>query len=136
MLDSEVEDLIKDALNSLRVLEDSIKEDQAIFEVRREEALGPVKAKILSIEEEHAIKTDALKDEAKGLSEYVKDLVLTHGRSIMSDVGYDIRYSQGRVSWNAQGLMGYAKDHPEIMQFMKMGAPYTALYRVKDKKDA
>lgn len=85
-----------------------------------------LKEKLQEIRDEFMPKIDALTEENKALEGVIKKAVLLIGESVKTDVG-TATYSAGRVSWNDDALMGYAKAHPEIEGFRSTGTPYVSL---------
>lgn len=51
-----------------------------------------------------------------------KDAVLQHGATVKADHLMAV-YTNGRVSWDDEGLNGYALAHPEITAFRKQSDP-------------
>ena len=45
---------------------------------------------------------------------------------------YRAVYTQGRVSWDNDGMLSYALSHPDVLQFRKQGQPSVAL-RILDR---
>jgi hypothetical protein len=46
---------------------------------------------------------------------------------------YRASYTQGRVSWDNEGMTKYAALHPDVLQFRKQGQPIVSL-RVASKE--
>lgn len=40
---------------------------------------------------------------------------------------YRACYTQGRVSWDNDGMAKYAASHPDVLQFRKQGQPSVSL---------
>lgn len=73
-------------------------------------------------------------EEQKALAECelrIKELTLAFGETVGGSV-YQSTYNSGRVTWNNEGLKGYAVAHPEIEQFKREGKPYVSIKRRKN----
>jgi hypothetical protein len=60
------------------------------------------------------------------LENEIKTDVLLHADSVSGGM-YRATYTQGRVSWDNDGMTQYATSHPEVLQFRKQGQPIVSL---------
>lgn len=67
-----------------------------------------------------------LKDEIAHLEKAIKQDCLVLGHTVNAP-GYQVIYVDGRVTWNKDGLEGYAIDHPGLLEFRKVGKPSARL---------
>ena len=88
-----------------------------------------IKAKLQEIEEEFKPRFEAM-DEIIGKAEKeAKELALQIGESFKGSFLHAV-YNKGKVTWNVQGLDGYAIDHPEIRFLREEGKPYIAIKKL------
>jgi hypothetical protein len=67
----------------------------------------------------------------EALENEIKTDVLLYGESVAGGM-YRACYTQGRVSWDNEGMIRYAAAHPDVLQFRKQGQPSVSL-RVVNK---
>ncbi len=73
-------------------------------------------------------------EEQKALAECelrIKEETLALGETVGGSV-YQSTFNGGRVTWNNEGLKGYAVAHPEVEQFKREGKPYVSIKRRKN----
>jgi hypothetical protein len=88
-----------------------------------------IKARLAEIEAEFGAKAEAVNAKIAALEAEIKAEVLAHGES-MKGRHFQAVWSQGRVSWDDKGLRGYAKAHPELLEFRKQGEASVSIRRV------
>ena len=74
---------------------------------------------------------DAAEENIDALENEIKTDVLLYGESVSGGM-YRATYTQGRVSWDNDGMTQYAKSHPDVLEFRKQGQPIVSL-RVLNK---
>jgi len=89
-----------------------------------------IKDKQKEVIAEFEIANDAFLKSIADLEYEIKSDVLTEGKSVKSAHLHAV-YTNGRVSWDAKGLDGYATAHPEIEKFKKVGDPSVSIREVK-----
>lgn len=68
----------------------------------------------------------------KEIEEDIKNDIIFLGETVKGSAIMGV-FNQGRDSVNVSGLMGYAKEHPEVKSFIKKGSPYVSFKDVKGK---
>ena len=102
------------------------------YESKRAEILRKVQAELDALDLEYKPILEAAEGNIAALENEIKTDVLLYGRTV-SGGSYHASYTQGRVSWDNQGMTKYAASHPEILQFRKQGQPIVSL-RVVNKE--
>jgi hypothetical protein len=74
---------------------------------------------------------EAAQENIAVLENEIKTDVLLYGESVSGGM-YRAVYTQGRVSWDNDGMARYAASHPDVLQFRKQGRPIVSL-RVLDR---
>lgn len=116
-------------LSSLRGAVDIARLD---YETKRAEILKQVQAELDSLEMEYKPILDATEDNIAALENEIKTDVLLYGESISGGT-YRASFTNGRVSWDNEGMNKYAESHPDVLQFRKQGQPVVSL-RVVNKE--
>lgn len=88
-----------------------------------------IKAKIAEIDAEFAGKNEAVSEKITALEAEVKQAVLVNGASIKGQFLHAV-YTKGRVTWDSKALDGYAKAHPELVEYRKEGEPSVSLRKI------
>ena len=65
---------------------------------------------------------EAAEENIAALENEIKTEVLLYGESVSGGM-YRASYTQGRVSWDNEGMTKYAASHPDVLQFRKQGQP-------------
>ena len=100
------------------------------YEAKRAEILKQIQAELDALESEYKPVLEAADENIAVLENKIKTEVLLHGESVSGGV-YRATYTQGRVSWDNDGMAKYAASHPDVIQFRKQGQPIVALRTVK-----
>jgi uncharacterized protein YifE (UPF0438 family) len=112
-----------DRLQAARIGIENLKDERA---ARRAAILKPVQPELDALDAEFAALI-AEKEEAASLAESdVRDAALAYGASY-KHAGVHAVYSRGRATWDGKGLAEYARDHPEVEAFKKVGEPSVSL---------
>ena len=96
------------------------------YESKRAEILKKVQAELDAIDSEYHPILESADENIAALENEIKTDVLLYGESI-SGGSYRASYTQGRVSWDNEGMAKYAAAHPDVIQFRKQGNPIVTL---------
>ena len=103
----------------------------AHFAQVRETILTPeIKAQLAQVDEEQAQASAAIVAGINSLREQVKTAVIATGATVKGSM-FQAVYIKGRDSVDIAGLKGYAKVHPEVLEFIETGAPSVTIRGVK-----
>ncbi|RPJ28517.1 MAG: hypothetical protein EHM33_04185 [Chloroflexi bacterium] len=101
------------------------------YETRRTKILKQVQSELDAVDSEYKPVLEAAEENITVLENEIKTEVLLYGESISGGM-YRAAYTQGRVSWDNEGMAKYATSHPDVLQFRKQGQPIVSL-RVVNK---
>lgn len=101
------------------------------YEAKRAEILKQIQAELDALDLEYKPLLESAEENIATLENEIKTDVLLHGESVSAG-SYRVTYSQGRISWDNDGLARYAEAHPEVVKFRKQGQPIVSL-RVVNK---
>jgi len=101
------------------------------YESRRAEILKKIQAELDALDLEYKPILESAEENIAALENEIKTDVLLHGETV-SGGSYRASYSQGRISWDNEGMTKYAASHPDVLQFRKQGNPIVSL-RVVNK---
>jgi hypothetical protein len=101
------------------------------YEAKRAEILKQIQAELDALDSEYEPVLDAAEENIAALENEIKTDVLLYGESISGGM-YRASYTQGRISWDNEGMTKYAASHPDVLQFRKQGQPAVSL-RVVNK---
>jgi len=96
------------------------------YESKRAEILRQVQAELDALDFEYKPILDATEENIAALENEIKTDVLLYGETV-SGGSYRASYTQGRVSWDNEGMTKYAASHPDVLQFRKQGQPIVSL---------
>ena len=96
------------------------------YEAKRTEILKQIQTQLDALESEYNPILDAADENIATLENEIKTEVLLHGESVSGGT-YRATYTQGRISWDNDGMAKYAASHPEVTQFRKQGQPIISL---------
>lgn len=102
------------------------------YESKRAEILKQVQAELDALDMEYNPILEATDENIAALENEIKTEVLLYGESVAGG-SYRASYTQGRVSWDNEGMTKYASAHPDVLQFRKQGQPIVTL-RVVNKE--
>ncbi|HEU0296947.1 MAG TPA: hypothetical protein VFR47_29685 [Anaerolineales bacterium] len=102
------------------------------YESKRVEILKQVQAELDALDLEYKPLLEAAQENIAALENEIRTDVLLYGETV-SGGQYRASYTQGRVSWDNEGMTKYATSHPEILRFRKQGQPIVSL-RVVNKE--
>ena len=101
------------------------------YEAKRTEILKQIQAELDALDSEYKPVLEAAEENISILENEIKTVVLLYGESISGGM-YRASYTQGRISWDNDGMTKYAASHPDVLQFRKQGQPIVSL-RVMNK---
>jgi hypothetical protein len=101
------------------------------YETRRKELLKAIQSDLDALEVEYRPVLERAEANIAVLENEVKTDVLLCGESISGGM-YRAVYTQGRVSWDNDGMLKYAEVHPDVLRFRKQGQPSVS-FRVMNK---
>jgi hypothetical protein len=96
------------------------------YEAKRTEILKQIQTQLDALESEYNPILEAADENIATLENEIKTEVLLHGESVSGGT-YRATYTQGRISWDNDGMAKYAASHPEVTQFRKQGQPIISL---------
>jgi hypothetical protein len=102
------------------------------YESKRAEILKQIQAELDALDLEYKPVLEATEENIAALENEIKTDVLLYGESVSGGF-YRASYTQGRVSWDNDGMTKYAAAHPDVLQFRKQGQPIVSL-RVVNKE--
>ena len=102
------------------------------YESKRAEVMKQIQAELDALDFEYKPILDATEENIAALENEIKTDVLLYGETV-SGGSYRASYTQGRVSWDNEGMTEYAASHPDVLQFRKQGQPIVTL-RVVNKE--
>jgi FAD/FMN-containing dehydrogenase len=96
------------------------------YETKRKELLKAIQAELDALEAEYQPICERVEENIASLENEIKTDVLLWGESIAGGM-YRAVYTQGRVSWDNDGMLKYAEAHPDVLRFRKQGQPVVSL---------
>jgi len=60
------------------------------------------------------------------MEDNIKERVLLAGETVSGSVLKAV-FNKGRTKWDTKALDGYAKAHPELLEFRSEGKPYVSI---------
>jgi len=122
---------VAEKLERLSSLRNAVEFTRLDYETKRTAILKKVQAELDTLDTEYKPVLEAAEDNIATLENEIKTEVLLYGESVTGGM-YRATYSQGRVSWDTNGMTHYAASHPDVLQFRKQGQPIVSL-RVVNK---
>jgi len=114
---------IKKMLDDLADLEAHKQIIQMDKRVHIDSVLTPEIAQALSdIDAEFGDKMDVVNSKIEQLRNSIKPLVVQHGKTVKGSFMQAV-WSKPRVTWDTARLEGFAVNHPELLNFRKIGQP-------------
>ena len=122
---------VAEKLERLSTLRNAIEFTRLDYETKQKEILKQVQAELDALQAEYQPVLDAAQENIVSLENEIKTDVLLCGESVSGGM-YRAVYTQGRVSWDNEGMAAYALSHTDVLQFRKQGQPSVSL-RVLEK---
>jgi hypothetical protein len=117
---------VTDKLERLSNLRGAAEVARLNYEAKRAETLRQIQAELDALDSEYKPVLEAAEENIAALENEIKTDVLLYGESISGGM-YRASYTQGRVSWDNDGMTKYAASHPDVLQFRKQGQPIVSL---------
>jgi hypothetical protein len=124
-------DYVAEKLERLSNLRNAAEFTRLDYETKRTQILKQIQAELDALDLEYKPVMERAEENIAALENEIKTDVLLHGESVSGGM-YRATYTQGRVSWDNEGITKYAASHPEVLQFRKQGQPIVSL-RVMNK---
>jgi hypothetical protein len=124
-------DEVAEKLERLSNLRNAAEFTRLDYETKRMHILKQVQAELDALDSEYKPVLERVAENLTALETEIKTDVLLHGESVSGGM-YRASYTQGRVSWDNEGMAKYAASHPEVLPFRKQGQPIVML-RVLNK---
>ena len=124
-------DQVAEKLERLSNLRNAAEFTRLDYETKRAAILKQIQPELDALEAEYQPVLERAEENFAALETEIKTDVLLHGESVSGGM-YRACYTQGRVSWDNEGMARYAAAHPEVLQFRKQGQPVVSL-RVSTK---
>ena len=124
-------DRVAEKLERLSNLRNAAEFARLDYETKRAEILKQIQPELDALEAEYKPVLERAETNFAALENEIKTDVLLHGESVSGGM-YRACYTQGRVSWDNDGMAKYAASHPDVLQFRKQGQPGVSL-RVVNK---
>jgi hypothetical protein len=96
------------------------------YETKRKEILKQIQPELDALVAGYKPVLESAEENIAALENEIKTDVLLYGESV-SGGRYRACYTQGRVSWDNDGMARYAASHPDVFQFRKQGQPSVSL---------
>lgn len=122
---------VSEKLERLSSLRNAAEFTRLDYETKQKELMKQIRAELDALDAEYQPVLEAAQENIATLETEIKTDVLLYGESISGGM-YRAVYTQGRVSWDNDGMARYAELHPDILQFRKQGQPTVSL-RVMSK---
>jgi hypothetical protein len=101
------------------------------YEAKRTKILKQIQAELDALDAEYKPVLEAAEENIAALENEIRTEVLLYGESV-SGGSYRASYTQGRVSWDNEGMTKYAASHPDVLRFRRQAQPIVSL-RVVNK---
>lgn len=122
---------VAEKLERLSSLRNAAEFTRLDYETKRKELLRQIQNELDALDAEYKPVLEAAQENIAALENEIKTEVLLCGESVSGGM-YRAVYTQGRVSWDNDGMARYAVSHPDVLQFRRQGQPSVSL-RVVDK---
>ena len=119
-------DHVAEKLERLSNLRNAIEFTRLDYETKRSNILKQIQSELDALDAEYQPALEAAGDNISALENEIKTDVLLYGESVSGGM-YRASYTQGRVSWDNEGMAKYAAIHPDVLQFRKQGQPIVSL---------
>lgn len=122
---------VTEKLERLSSLRNAAEFTRLDYETKRTQILKQIQSDLDALDAEYKPVLEAAQENIAALETEIKTDVLLRGESVSGGM-YRACYTQGRVSWDNEGMTKYATSHPDVLQFRKQGQPIVSL-RVTNK---
>lgn len=121
-----VREYVAEKLERLSNLRNAAEFTRLDYETKRTQILKQIQAELDALDLEYKPVMEAAEENIEGLENEIKTDVLLYGEGVSGGM-YRATYTQGRVSWDNDGMTKYAESHPDVLQFRRQGQPIVAL---------
>ena len=122
---------VAEKLERLSSLRNAAEFTRLDYETKRKELLKRIQSDLDALDTEYKPVLEAAEENIAMLENEIKTDVLLYGESVSGGM-YRAVYTQGRVSWDNDGMARHATSHPDVLQFRRQGQPIVSL-RVLDR---
>lgn len=119
-------DYIAEKLERLSNLRNAAEFTRLDYETKRTAILKQIQSELDALNAEYQPVLEAAAENITTLENEIKTDVLLHGESVSGGM-YRATYTQGRVSWDNEGMASYAALNPDVLQFRRQGQPIVSL---------
>ena len=119
-------DYVAEKLERLSNLRNAAEFTRLHYETKRTEILKQIQSELEALEAEYRPALERAEENIAALENEIKTDVLLYGESVSGGM-YRATFTQGRVSWDNEGMAKYAAVHPDVLQFRKQGSPVVSL---------
>jgi hypothetical protein len=119
-------DHVAEKLERLSNLRNAAEFTRLDYETKRTQILKQVQAELNALDSEYKPVLERAEENIASLENEIKTDVLLHGESVSGGM-YRATYTQGRISWDNEGITKYAESNPDVLQFRKQGQPIVSL---------
>ena len=119
-------DHVAEKLERLSNLRNAAEFARLDYETKRTQILKQVQAELDALDAEYKPVMERAEENIAALENEIKTDVLLHGESVSGGM-YRATYTQGRVTWDNEGMTSYAALHPDVLPFRKQGQPIVTL---------
>ncbi len=131
MQDRPAREYVAEKLERLSSLRHAAEFTRLDYETKRTEVLKQIQSELEALDSEYKPVLERAEENIAALENEIKTDVLLRGESVSGGM-YRACYTQGRISWDNDGMAKYAALHPDVLQFRKQGQPIVSL-RVVNK---
>lgn len=119
-------DYVAQKLERLSSLRNAAEFTRLDYETKRTQILKQIQSELDGLDAEYKPVLEAAGENIAALENEIKTDVLLYGESVSGGM-YRACYTQGRVSWDQEGMSKYAVLHPDVLQFRRQGQPIVSL---------
>lgn len=124
---------VKEKLDKLANLQERLAQVQDEKQKALDDIMAPVLEAIKILEDQYQSRLAEIENDITFLDADIRSDVLQLRESVKGTFLHAV-FSKGRVSWNDDKLLGYAIDHPEILEFRSESKPSVAIRKVELKE--
>src|SRR5215212_9693737 len=129
--DRPAREYVAEKLERLSSLRNAAEFTRLDYETKRTEVLKQIQSELDALDAEYKPVLERAEENIAVLENEIKTDVLLRGESVSGGM-YRACYTQGRISWENEGMATYAALHPDVLQFRRQGQPIVSL-RVLNK---
>jgi hypothetical protein len=119
-------DYVAEKLERLSRLRNAAEFTRLDYETKQTQILKQIQSELDALDAEYKPVLEAAGENIAALENEIKTDVLLYGESVSGGM-YRATFTQGRVSWDNDGMAKYAAVHPDVLQFRKQGPPVVSL---------